>query len=191
MENSQKVKVFATADTHFYHKNIIKYCDRPFESVEDMNWDIIRRWNEAVDSNDIVWFLGDFAFAGKTKQLELFSQLQGEIRIIPGNHDYLVKKLGKRGELPSNVKLYPELHKTKIDDRWFVLCHYPLDQWEGMAEHPSDSISDAVHLFGHIHGKPIRGWPNIERFDVGIDVYGRPVQITKQLEYLTGWKGWY
>ncbi len=55
-----------TADTHFFHKNIIKYCNRPFNTVEDMNEELIKRWNETVAPDDLVYHLGDFGLYIKT-----------------------------------------------------------------------------------------------------------------------------
>ena len=56
------VNTFFTSDTHFGHANIIKYCNRPFSSLEEMNSTIIRNWNEMVKPEDTVFFLGDFCF---------------------------------------------------------------------------------------------------------------------------------
>lgn len=182
-------RTFVISDTHFWHKNIIKYCDRPFDTVESMNAGMVERWNSVVGDNDEVWFLGDFAFSGKNKQLVLFEQLNGLIRVVPGNHDYVLKKLAKQDALPDNVRVYPELIKRKIDDRWFVLCHYPLEEWEGMAAHKSDTIGDAIHLHGHSHGTI--GHTMDDRFDVGIDVYGKPIEITADLRYLQEPAGWH
>ena len=53
-----------TSDYHFGHANIIKYCNRPFETVEEMNEVIIRKHNERVKPEDTVFFLGDFIFKG-------------------------------------------------------------------------------------------------------------------------------
>jgi len=79
-----------TADHHFGHSNIIKYCNRPFKSVEHMNAEMVRRWNERVASEDRVFHLGDFCFEGNSRS-ETFKSwtniLNGEIILIRGNHD--------------------------------------------------------------------------------------------------------
>ena len=48
-------KTFLIADTHFFHENVIKYCNRPFKSIEEMNQTMIKNWNEMVDDNDIIY----------------------------------------------------------------------------------------------------------------------------------------
>lgn len=64
--------VFFTADTHFFHHSIIKYCRRPFRSVEEMNAGIIARWNAQVGKDDRIYHLGDVSFGGLS---ELFACL--------------------------------------------------------------------------------------------------------------------
>ena len=80
-------KVFFTSDTHFSHKNIIRYCDRPFASVEEMNKGIITMWNETVPKDGIVFHMGDVCFGGNARWEEMLSQLNGTIYLIRGNHD--------------------------------------------------------------------------------------------------------
>ena len=58
-------KVWFTSDTHFWHDNIIRFCNRPFESVVEMNEELIRRWNETVPADGVVFHLGDFSFGGQ------------------------------------------------------------------------------------------------------------------------------
>jgi len=81
-----------TADYHFSHFNIIRYCERPFESAEEMNKVIIRKHNERVKPDDTVFFLGDFIFkggkeGGEEKYRQLEKKLNGKFIFIKGNHD--------------------------------------------------------------------------------------------------------
>lgn len=79
--------IFFSSDHHFYHKNIIKYCNRPFETVEEMNEEMVKRWNEVVAKEDIVYYLGDFSLA--IRPVELFlNRLNGTKILMAGNHDF-------------------------------------------------------------------------------------------------------
>lgn len=79
--------VYIYSDPHFYHKNIIDYCNRPFDSVKEMNRELIKKWNNTVSKNDKVFVLGDFAFANKRQVKDLVSRLNGYVVLIMGNHD--------------------------------------------------------------------------------------------------------
>jgi calcineurin-like phosphoesterase family protein len=148
--------IWLTADLHVYHKNIIKYCNRPFKSVEEMNETIIENHNKLVKSNDVVYNLGDFCFAGFKEAESVFNRLNGQKILIEGNHDSdSCKKLKW-----SWIKNYYEL---KTDKAKLVLFHYPMDSWNG-AYHGS------IHCYGHVHHQlPNRG---LRRIDVGIDGVG-------------------
>src|SRR3972149_2927673 len=79
--------IFFTSDTHFNHANIIKYCGRPFGSVDEMNREMITRWNAVVDPEDTVYHLGDFALGKVSEWPAIFRQLNGSKKIlIRGNH---------------------------------------------------------------------------------------------------------
>jgi len=80
--------IWFTADHHFNHANIIKYCNRPFSSVDEMNNELVRRWNEVIKPDDTVYHLGDFTLEGVETFYKFFMQLNGKILIIPGGHDY-------------------------------------------------------------------------------------------------------
>jgi calcineurin-like phosphoesterase family protein len=79
--------IWFTSDTHFFHENVIKYCSRPYQNIEEMNSKLIDNWNSCVKKNDIVWHLGDFSFGSKDNIRKILPRLNGRIRLIKGNHD--------------------------------------------------------------------------------------------------------
>lgn len=143
--------VFFTADTHFNHLNVIKYCNRPYDSIEHMNESIIARWNKHVKQDDIVYHLGDFLFGNRDLFPEFWNRLNGQKMLIVGNHDVKV---------PSYVPRATTLVE-KIDGIKVHMSHFPLLEWD-------DMNYGAFHLHGHCHGS--RGKVLNERsLDVGID----------------------
>lgn len=129
--------IYFTSDTHYAHANIIKYCNRPFKTVGEMNAVLIERWNNVVNPDDEVWHLGDFCM-GKSKPRDWLPRLNGKVHLIRGNHDKHVKDQGF-----ASVQNYKEL-KVK-GYRTIVLMHYPMRSW-------NKSHKGAWHLFGHVHG---------------------------------------
>lgn len=81
---------FVISDTHFYHTNIIRYCDRPFANAEEMDETIIANWNRVVRPTDRVYHLGDFAYGrGSVERIPYYrGRLNGEIVLFKGNHDH-------------------------------------------------------------------------------------------------------
>lgn len=78
---------YLIADTHFFHKNIIEYCNRPFEDTETMNNYIIEKWNSIVKEDDIVLHLGDVGFGMVEMLSPIIHSLNGHKFLIRGNHD--------------------------------------------------------------------------------------------------------
>lgn len=81
------VSTFFTSDHHFGHRNIITYCNRPFNSIEHMNEVLIQKWNETVSPEDMVFYLGDFSL-GKQWVRDIAPKLNGVKHLIAGNHDW-------------------------------------------------------------------------------------------------------
>jgi len=133
------MNTFFTADTHWNHKNIIRYCNRPFSSIEEMNQALIDRWNSKVAPGDRVYHLGDFAFGKKEDILKLTRALNGSTIIIEGSHDHI----GEPGNYGFSSK-HPLLN-ISIDGTPITLCHYAMRVWH-------KSHYDAWHLYGHSHG---------------------------------------
>lgn len=80
--------VFFISDTHFFHQKILEFEKeaRPFSSVEEMNEELVARWNNIVTKRDTVWHLGDVCF-GHVSNLAIIKRLNGTKHLIMGNHD--------------------------------------------------------------------------------------------------------
>jgi calcineurin-like phosphoesterase family protein len=129
--------IWFTADTHFNHDNILRYCNRPFDTVEEMDEKIISNWNSIVSEDDTIYHLGDFCFGNTNKYL---SRLRGNIIRLKGSHDKDIQQ-------PYMIVIEPEGLKDEYgNQRTIVLCHYALRVWE-------KSHYASYHLFGHSHGK--------------------------------------
>lgn len=186
-------KIWFTSDLHFGHRNVIKFCHRPFEDIKDMRDKLISNWNNLVGDNDIVFILGDFCwFDSNTEIKKLLKQFKGQrIYLIPGNHD---TEKGFR-ELPDNVELLDSivtLWVTVPGEKTYelVLSHLPLMTW------PHREHSNCYQFFGHIHSGPgvIEGearmdqdlplWPG-KQYDIGVDNNEYcPVELHQVLEKL-------
>ena len=80
--------VFFTSDSHFNHENIIKFCNRPFDSLDEMNDALTENWNAKVKPDDTVFHLGDFSWGGSGSWKSARERLNGHIILIKGNHKY-------------------------------------------------------------------------------------------------------
>jgi calcineurin-like phosphoesterase family protein len=159
-----KTRIFLTADEHYIHYNIIHHCSRPWKTLQAMHAALIKRHNNLVGENDLVFHIGDFAFADSQDYLKvrkLFKQLNGRHHLILGNHDEIK---------PFNyVKMGFITVHTALWQTWgdinFVLAHDPAVY---------TAMDDGVLLCGHIH-KLWRTIPEhhgkLQVINVGVDVW--------------------
>ena len=133
-------KIYFTSDTHFGHENIIKFSNRPYSSVEEMNIDLISKWNEVVPEDGVVFHLGDFAFGRAHNWINPLNELNGEIHLIIGNHD---NKNLKQGFAAKFKSISPQL-RLNIGGQIIYLNHYPFLCYGG-------SYMKTIQLFGHVH----------------------------------------
>lgn len=130
-----------TADHHWSHKNIIKFCDRPFESVAIMDEALIEAWNVKVPPEGTVYYIGDFCLANPRRIVEIRKRLNGTIRLIKGNHDK-----GIRGDVAACFEWIKDYYESKTEDgKKVVMCHYPFMTW-------NRSHHGGWCLHGHCHG---------------------------------------
>ena len=125
------------SDTHFFHENIGRYCNRP-ENWQEL---IIRNWNDLISPDETVLHLGDFSFGKRNNFDILTEQLHGRIILIRGNHDRLGRvRYESRGVTIINEPIYVELdEKVKI-----IFSHWPVVPLE-------DGV---INIHGHIHNSP-------------------------------------
>lgn len=155
---------YYTADPHYSHKNIIKYEERPFKTIDEMDEYMIYKHNQKVKSNDNVYFIGDFAFASPERIKYLLSRLNGNKFLIWGNHDKTIRDNKDLQKLFVWCKDYHVLYENQIP---VILFHYPIQIWDRQ-HHGS------IHLYGHIHSNKENHHPMISglinAYNVGADV---------------------
>lgn len=156
--------IYFTSDHHFGHKNIIKYSNRPFSSVEEMDETMIQRWNEKVGPEDEVYHLGDVGLCQADRLKEILDQLNGKIYLLKGNHEKAAMACRDRFEW---VKHYYELVLPDLDfqkgQQMIALFHYSMRVWNA-------SHWGTYHLYGHSHGN-LEDDPTMRSFDVGVDCH--------------------
>ena len=130
------MKFFAIADLHFGHKNIIKYCNRPFADTDEMDRALIKNWNETVSNNDTVLVLGDVGFGSKEYIASLIKQLNGKKILIMGNHDNWSEQTYRDMGFHT-VSRFPILWND-----FYLLSHAPLILSE---------TTPYFNLYGHVH----------------------------------------
>lgn len=187
---------FFTADTHFGHGNIIKYCNRPFLADAD---------KQELERQGGVWHRGDWKGPGSSNWRisqeaidEMDTILIDNINKTVGEKDFLWH-LGDFAFAPrqyyvktcqryrdrikcKNVFMLMGNHDKDDIDRVFpfvytmheihprevriVLCHYAMALW-------NKSHRGSWHLYGHSHGN-FEKWadanmPYRRAMDVGVD----------------------
>lgn len=150
--------IYFTADTHFGHANILKYCERPFSDVDEMDKTLIKNINKTVKVNDSLYILGDFAW----KYPKLYREQINckKVFIVLGNHD---KQLNFPG-----FEWVKDYHFMKVNlpenkHQKIAMFHYPMMTWDCRSH-------GSWHLYGHVHGRDLNR-PNELMLDVGVDVH--------------------
>lgn len=130
------MKIFIISDTHFGHENIIRYCNRPFHSVEEMDDVLIKNWNAVVTNQDTIIHLGDFSLGKKERCVEILQKLNGKKILIKGNHDNWTDDFYRAAGF-SYVSKFPIVYNG-----FFLLSHAPLQLSE---------TTPYFNYYGHVH----------------------------------------
>ena len=166
--------IWFTSDLHLCHDKDFVWQARGFNDVDEMDWAIVKRWNETVYPDDDVYILGDLILNDVEWGLKLLSKLNGYIHIIRGNHD-TDAKVERYMELPNVISVeYATIFRYKKAIFW--LSHYPTitanyDDDKPWAQH-------LVNLFGHTHQEQPFYNDNPYMYNVGVDAHNcTPISI--------------
>lgn len=174
------MNIYVTSDLHFGHKNIIKYENRPYKTIDDMNCDYIKLWNSKIKSEDLVYILGDFSWLKPVETTKILKQLNGRKTLIIGNHDCtFLNKSYFDSTMFEEITHYKEI---KLNKQLICMCHYPIADWNGKE-------NGSIHLYGHVHTiqNDAEKFMESQRqqgykcFNVGIDVHKKIVNINEFL----------
>lgn len=163
--------IYFTSDSHFGHEHILKFCERPFKDVAEMDEKLIENWNNKVPKDGLVFHLGDFAWGGGHEGWKkTIEQLNGDIILIKGNHD--LRNMAKTTE--SLFKYVTWQMVIEIEGRKIWLNHFPFLCYSGTYRDPNGLV---YNLHGHVHSGPCKKGRDIPRldyrfptqYDVGVD----------------------
>lgn len=168
-ENNKNKKPWFTSDIHVFHKNIIRYSNRPFRDVQHMNDSLVDNINSCVMQDDVLYHLGDLAFTQVDDLIKWINRINcGTVHFILGNHDKTLINNRKRiMEETHNVKSISDYKEINYNGQPIILFHYGMRVW-------NKSHHGSWHLYGHSHGTLP---PHGKSVDVGVDspwITGKP-----------------
>jgi calcineurin-like phosphoesterase family protein len=161
-------EAYVIGDMHLNHHNIVKYCDRPFDHVVEMNNVLIKNWNLTVRKTDTVFFLGDMAMGNSDR---IIRSLNGKILFVKGNHD--------RTNEPGTMH---ELLNAKYKGEDFQFIHNP-DRLNG-------NKFDGWTIHGHHHNNHPDTYPFFSRenrrFNVSVEnIKYQPLSMSKIIDIIS------
>ena len=146
--------IWLISDTHFGHENILGFIDsrtgkhiRPFSSVEEMDEVMIENWNKVIKPGDKVYHLGDVFMGPKDEFIKKWKRLNGQKRLILGNHDDA--KFFAKHELVAKIdvwRMFPEFG--------LLLTHVPVHETTLYEGRFSKFPNGAINVHGHLHTNP-------------------------------------
>ena len=134
--------IYLISDTHFNHKNIIVYENRPFNYVDEMNDAMIKNWNKTVSDLDVVIHLGDVGLGNEAALKHIIPSLKGHKMLIKGNHD------GKSNNFYEECGFEVVKHTLMLEHKGLIiyLSHRPESR-------PGNGEKYDLHFYGHVHAK--------------------------------------
>lgn len=135
--------VFLVSDTHFGHAGVCRFLRedgtklRPWDSPEEMDEEMIKRWNDTVRPNDKVYHLGDVVI--NRKALKTLGRLNGDKVLIKGNHDIF--------RLDEYIPYFRDIRAYHVMNG-MILSHVPV--------HTESIARFGTNIHGHLHANRVK-----------------------------------
>lgn len=165
-----------TADWHFLHKNMLRYCNRPFKDTNHMHKSIIENFNDVLTENSHLWILGDVSMTSTSnmnKVAALISKIKGHKHLVLGNHDEArpYTYINHVGFTTVHTSMWFQHEKLN-----FFMAHDP-------AVYNVVESTGSIMLCGHVHLLFKHLFPHKKVINVGVDAWDfKPVGIEQVLE---------
>jgi calcineurin-like phosphoesterase family protein len=174
------------SDPHLGHTNIIKYCSRPFDNVDEMNDVLVDNYNKVISHNDVVLWVGDCFFKGNPEKYQhLLGKMNGRKLLIVGNHDQSDGIMSTMG-----FELVMKEAVLNINGITCRVSHYPYDGPRDMKDkyalrRPQKNPGEIL-LHGHNHSTA--KITSKQSINVGVDawnfgpaLYGEVAKLVSEL----------
>ena len=165
---------YIISDLHLDHDNIIEYCHRPFETVDEMNETLVNNWNSTIDPADEVLFGGDLTIRSSAAVvLDWIETLNGEMVFLIGNHD---------------TTIFEQLDSVSFVDHYsFTYRDIPFTVVHDPADGPGNPTGWVLH--GHHHNNWPERFPFIDhdnqRVNFSVELINfRPLALDRLVEYI-------
>ncbi len=153
-------EIYFISDTHFDHKNIIRYCNRPFDSTRQMNQTLVKNRHSSVNDNVQVFFLGDMSYGKDRRPINYWlGKLTGKISYIRGNHDK---------DIINRATVIHSHYGIKYNNYKFLLMHDPY--------RPNGYDGWIIH--GDKHNNNLKEYPFINQKNKTVNVCAELVDYT-------------
>lgn len=139
------------SDLHLFHNNVTKsgkdFDNRPYQNIEEMNADILKRWNDNVSNSDHVYICGDliwkFNNENRDEAMRILNAMNGNLHLVLGNHDKVRSAIFKKRfeEIVFYKRIQDILDGKQVQ---VILSHYYMPFYEG-------HYHDTVLIHGHSH----------------------------------------
>jgi len=135
--------VFVVSDTHFGHAGVCRFTRedgeklRPWDNPDEMDEEMVKRWNETVRPNDKVYHLGDVVI--NRKALKTLGRLNGDKVLIKGNHDIF--------KLEEYTQYFRDIRGSHVMNGC-IFTHVPV--------HPDQLYRFGCNVHGHLHSNRVK-----------------------------------